>query len=44
MDELRGRAGRGEGRGDLARHMARLAHARHDQPPFDRRDQIERMG
>ena len=32
MDELRRRAGRGQGRGDLARDMAALAHAGDDDP------------
>jgi len=34
MYELRGRAGRCQRRRDLARHMPRLAHARHDHPAF----------
>ena len=32
VNELRGRAGAGEGRGDLASDMARFAHAGHDHP------------
>jgi len=42
VDEIGGRARGGEGRGDLARDMARLAHAGHDQAPARRPDHRDR--
>ncbi len=44
MDEMRRRAGRGEGGGDLARHMAGLAHARDDHPPLRREQHAAGIG
>ena len=44
MDELRRRAGRGEGRGDLARDMAALAHAADDDAARHRGEQLDRRG
>ncbi len=41
MDELRRRAGRGEGRGDLARDMAALAHAGDDDAARHRRQEVD---
>ena len=42
MDEERGRAGRGEGRGDLAADMAGLAHAGDDHAAARAVDEIDR--
>ena len=42
MDELRRRAGRGEGRGDLAGDMAALAHAGDDDAPARRGASVDR--
>ncbi len=44
MNELRGRSGRGEGRGDLARDMAALAHAGDRDAARSRRQQVDRLG
>ena len=42
MHEIGGRAGRREGRGDLAADMAGFAHAGDDQPAREPRDQFDR--
>ena len=42
MHVIGGRAGRGEGRGDLAADVAGLAHAGHDDPAVRGCDQIDR--
>jgi hypothetical protein len=44
MDELRGRAGRGQRRRDLARDMARFAHPRNDHPAARAQDQLDGPG
>jgi hypothetical protein len=42
MDVLRGRARGGEGGGDLARHVARFAHAGDDHPAAGGGDALDR--
>ena len=44
VDEEGGRAGRGEGRRDLARDMPRLADAGHDDAAARGRDDLDRLG
>src|SRR4051812_37978257 len=44
MDENRGGAGSRQGRRDLARHMARLAHAGDDDPPLGAFEKRNRGG
>ena len=43
MDELGRRAGRGQGRGDLARDVAGFAHAGHGDAPGHRGEQVQRV-
>ena len=44
VHEQRRRAGRGQRRRDLARHVPRLAHARDDHPPARRQHALDRRG
>ncbi len=43
MHEVRGSAGAGHGRGDLARDVSRLAHAADDDPALAREDEVQRL-